>query len=77
MLLKRLVLQHFQNNVAKTIGFTTFSNKIKQMLKGLTVDISKKNVAEINGFSNIVFVNVVKPLFLATLFSDLLLVHWF
>ena len=57
MLLKPLVLQYFQNNVAKTNGFTIVSKK--HLLKGLTVDISKNNVAGINGFSNIVFVNVV------------------
>ena len=53
--------------VAKTLGFTTFSEHL--LLKYLTVDIPKNNVAETNGFSNVVFVNVAKPLVLATWFS--------
>ena len=71
-----MFLNHSKNNVAKTIGFTTvptlmlltplvlqlFQQKKKQLLEHLTVDISKINAAKTNGFSNIVFVNVVKPM---------------
>ena len=57
MLLNALVLQLFQT---------------KQLLKDLTVNISKNNVAGTNGCSNIVLGNVVGPLFLATVFSRML-----
>ena len=70
MLLKQLVCNIPKNNVAKAIGFTIFPQN--QLLKDLTVDISKNNLTDTNGFSNIVFVNVVKPMVLATLFSELL-----
>ena len=39
------------------------------MLKYLTVDISQNIVAEANGSNNIVFVNIVEQVFIATLFS--------
>ena len=45
-MLKRWVLQLFQN---------------EQLLKDVAVDITTNNVAEDNGVSNIVFVNVVEP----------------
>ena len=60
-----------KNNVAKAIGFTHFS-KQKQLLKDSTVDTSKNNVADTNCFSNIVCVNVVRPLVLTTVFSNML-----
>ena len=53
----------FENNVAQTIGFTTFPNIMvpqiigsvtfqnKRLLTHLTVDISKKNVAKNIGFT--------------------------
>ena len=47
------------------------------LLKELTVNISKNNVANTNASSNIVFGNVVKPLFKATLFSKMLYNQWF
>ena len=47
-----------ETNVAKNIDFTTVSKQ--QWLNHFTVDISKNNVAETNGFSMLVFVNVVK-----------------
>ena len=60
----------FKQQVFNTLGFTTCS--INQLLKCLAAGISKNSVAETNGFSNIVFVNVVEPLVLATLFSNML-----
>ena len=62
MLLNELVLQHF---------------KTTQLLKYLTVDISKHNVAVNDGFSNIGSANVVEPWVLATLFFELLQNQWF
>ena len=90
MLLKALVLQHFQKqrcqhywfyNNSKTMLLgplvLQFSQKKKrekktQLLDTLTVDSSKHTVAETNGSSNIVFVNVVKPLVSSTSFSEML-----
>ena len=70
MLLKPLVYSISKNNVAKTIGFTTCPKK--QLLNGFTVDISQINGAGTNVFNNNVFVSVVKPLVLVTLFLELL-----
>ena len=43
----------------------------------MTVDISKSNVAETNGFNNTAFVIVVETLVLATLCSNMLQTQWF
>ena len=79
MLLKPLVLQHVQHNVAKPIDFTICS-KIKLMkpivftifkgnksLKHLTVDALKIDVAKTNDLNKKCLGNVVKPLVLTTL----------
>ena len=55
MLLKPLVLQRSQ----------------KQLLNDFAVDVSKSNVAETSGFSNIMSVNVVEPFG----FSNLIFEH--
>ena len=68
MLLKPTCLQQFQNIMWPKTLLSTFQKTDKQM----TVDISENNVAETNGFSGIAFVNVVNPLVLATLFSEML-----
>ena len=72
-----------KTNVAKTNDSTTvpqqmflkqllYNLETPQLLTTLTFDLSKNNVAGTNDFSNIVFVNVVEPLVLATLFSNML-----
>ena len=55
----------FKHGVAETIGFTIFSKIM--LLKHLTVDMFKINVAKTGGFSNIMFGNVVKAIGVATL----------
>ena len=63
------------NNFVETNCFTTFQNK-NQLVKHLTVDVFKMNVAKTdgfsqhcfwkccktNGFSNYIFGNAVKPI---------------
>ena len=61
-----LTVDNLENNVGKTIGFTTVP-KTKLILH-LTVDIFKNNAAKTNGFSNIIGGNVVKPVILAASF---------
>ena len=67
----------YKNNVSRTVGFTTLLSIMflkllvlqlfqKQLLKYLTVDIFKHNVAETNDSSNIVFANFVESLVLTT-----------
>ena len=89
MLVEQLFFQRFQkqcckhhsvynsskHNVANTIGFTSFPKH--QLLTDVTVDMSKNKVAEMNGFSNIGFVNVVEPFTLTTLCSKILYNQWF
>ena len=62
MLLNHWFYNISENSVAKPIGFTTF----KKLLKHLAVDFFKINVAKTNGFNNIVFENVVKPMIFAS-----------
>ena len=52
----------FKKRVAETFGY----------IYVFMVDNSKDNVAETNDFINMVFVNVVKQLVLATVFSPML-----
>ena len=75
-MLKTSVLQHFQahgcqtywfynvlnNNVADTIGFPRGSTK--QLLEYLAANIFKIDATAANGFNNICFGHVAKPLVL-------------
>ena len=65
----------FENSAAKTIGLTACSNN--QLLKHLTVDILKIDVANTYAISNTIFGNDVKPCVLATCCSDMLQTKWF
>ena len=72
MLLKPLFLYYFQLECCYNKWFYNVSKKKKkkQVLKYFTVDMFKTNVAKTNGFSIIMFGNVVKPFVLAALFCE-------
>ena len=61
-MLEPLVLQYAQNNVAKTIGFTTYKNIV--LVKRWVYIISKKHVANTSGFTTFANIRLQKLLVL-------------